>query len=495
MFDKSLINAGANLSGRATSALATLITAPLIVAILGTESYGVIAFTFATQALFSVFDLGISATVKREIAASLARGEEPFERQTILRTFELLYWGGAIVVGALLFLTAPFFSRSWLRLSSLPVQGAAEALKISAAAIALRWPVALYGGVLLSYGTQVRYNLLFAGFAILRNFGAVLILRVAGPKIAVFFIWLAVASIIETSVFYLAAWQRIGFGHFFKVSPSRAVIMKTWRFSLSFSLAGTFSMLSSVADRLILGARVSTSLLGIYSLAGTPAGVLTMVGDSVSVALFPEAAGRWCVKDREGLENNFLKSVARAAIASVGSLIVLTVAAEGVLRLWIGKADIVAEAGNCLIWLSLAYFMRAIANPAYTLLVACGKTKLPLFWNAAYLVVGSLAVYLAASRGIVAVSIVMAVGNAAYALTMFAGAFRLVGTSTKTAYRMGLSLRYLASVAALNVAAAMYFQSGPSTLKAILLLAIVFLSTSFSLLLYERAIRAAYAVV
>ena len=115
---RSLLNTAANLSGRVLCGLASIIAAPLVVGILGQEAYGIVSFALAIQALVAVFDLGLAATVKRELAGSVAQERPIGERTSILRTFELAYWAAAVVVGGVLLYIAPLLAHGWLKLTT-----------------------------------------------------------------------------------------------------------------------------------------------------------------------------------------------------------------------------------------------------------------------------------------------------------------------------------------------------------------------------------------
>src|SRR5258708_11875863 len=65
-------NFAANIAGQACVALIQLLVIPIYVRLLGIEAYGLIGFFVALQATVQVLDLGVSATVTRELAKSTA---------------------------------------------------------------------------------------------------------------------------------------------------------------------------------------------------------------------------------------------------------------------------------------------------------------------------------------------------------------------------------------------------------------------------------------
>ena len=61
-------NTMANLGGTIWSVLLGLVCVPLLIRFLGAEAFGLVGLFLALQSVFSFLDLGIGATLNREIA-------------------------------------------------------------------------------------------------------------------------------------------------------------------------------------------------------------------------------------------------------------------------------------------------------------------------------------------------------------------------------------------------------------------------------------------
>src|SRR4051794_15738275 len=70
--------------------------------ILGPEAYGLISFGTSLQVLFTLFDLGLSTTVVREVAGDNSPGRE--KSRELVQVVAFIYWTVAIIVGLVLFL-------------------------------------------------------------------------------------------------------------------------------------------------------------------------------------------------------------------------------------------------------------------------------------------------------------------------------------------------------------------------------------------------------
>ena len=92
-------NFAANLLAGAAVALAQLLFVPFYVRLLGVESYALIGVLIAFQGLAQLLDLGIAATISREVARYEVRPEATDEARHFVRTFEAVYWLMAVVLG------------------------------------------------------------------------------------------------------------------------------------------------------------------------------------------------------------------------------------------------------------------------------------------------------------------------------------------------------------------------------------------------------------
>src|SRR6266545_2708348 len=169
-------NIFANFGGQAAAAVIAFITVPLYVKFLGTAGFGLVSFLLALQALTAILDFGLSTTANREVSRYLAQQRSEHDRRTLVRTLEVFYYG----TGALIFLSfaaaAPWLSTNWFETREFDAHTLRTCLLIAGASIALRWPTALYQGVLRGSEQQVALNLVSTLVALVRGVGTILVL-------------------------------------------------------------------------------------------------------------------------------------------------------------------------------------------------------------------------------------------------------------------------------------------------------------------------------
>src|SRR5215213_665875 len=92
-------NIFANLSGTAWSAALGVLCVPLYVSLMGAEAFGLVGLFVTLQSVFVVLDLGVGATLSRELARLDARGGDARTQRDLVYTLQAVYWLLALLVG------------------------------------------------------------------------------------------------------------------------------------------------------------------------------------------------------------------------------------------------------------------------------------------------------------------------------------------------------------------------------------------------------------
>src|SRR2546425_13359508 len=103
-------NIVANFAGNGWTALLAVALIPLYIRFLGIEAWGLVGIFASLQGIFALLDMGLSATLNREIARLSVRENKAQEMRNLVRTLELIYWTVAAVIGVSVFLLAPLIA-------------------------------------------------------------------------------------------------------------------------------------------------------------------------------------------------------------------------------------------------------------------------------------------------------------------------------------------------------------------------------------------------
>jgi O-antigen/teichoic acid export membrane protein len=275
----------ANFAGRVWSALMALAFLPLYVRFLGIESYGLIGFFISLVALLSIFDMGLSATLSKEMARLSVRPGKEREARDLVRTFELIYWGTGILLGGGIALLAPLIARGWLNAQGVAVQTMEEAILIMGLAVALQWPNSLYSGGLMGLQRQVLLNAIRAGTTTLQAGGAVLVLWLVSPTIYAYFLWQILIGALHTAIVGAALWKSLPAGT--NAVFRKVLLANNWRFAGGMTGITVLVVILTQTDKIVLSKMLSLELFGYYSLAAVIASAVYYISNPIFSALFP----------------------------------------------------------------------------------------------------------------------------------------------------------------------------------------------------------------
>lgn len=177
-----------------------LVFIPLYIKFMGIEAYGLVGIFATLQALFSLLDMGLGATVNREMARLSVLPGKAQEMHDLVRSLELIYWLIALVIGVAVMLLAPYIAHDWVNPGRLSPDLIQHAVMLIGLAMALQWPVSFYSGGLMGLQRQVLLNVLNIGVGTFRGFGAVLVLWLVSPTIFAFLIWQMLVSALNVAL-------------------------------------------------------------------------------------------------------------------------------------------------------------------------------------------------------------------------------------------------------------------------------------------------------
>ena len=366
-------NIFANLAGGAWIAVLTLAIAPLQVNLLGVEAFGVIGFITVLQIAIGVLDLGLSRTITRELAGDHSSGRR--RSQPLLRTAITFYWGLAFAIGLTLFTSAGSIASAWFNPKSLDIAVLEQAIQVVAIFLALRWPVALYSGVLAGVQRMDVLNVVKVGVVSVRLLGGILVLLV-WRDLGAFLAWTAFSALVEVLVYAVVCRQAMPAMHWrpgFSLPALRAV----WGFSLSMSALAVLAMGITQIDRLLISKMLPLAALGYYSLAYHAATAISLVLAAISTAMMPSFAAAHGADAWETLLRRYDKANRVTLFATGFVLFPLIFFGEPLLAVWVNP-DAAAGAWRSLAPLAGGFWMSAAVSNAFTVAVACRQVGLIL---------------------------------------------------------------------------------------------------------------------
>ena len=370
---------GAGFLNSVWSAAVSLACVPVYVHFLGIEAYGIIGFYATTQALLQVLDLGLSATINREVARSAALGK-PAEAANLLQTLSFVYWCVALAIGVSIFLMADPIAARWLQSRSLPQSTIEQSVILMGLVIACRWPIGLYQGVLLGslrIAVSSGINMLMVTLA---NGGALLVLWLVSARVEAFFAWQALVGLLYALTMRYAAWRSLGAAPTARFDA--AALMRTWRFAAGMSAVAVSGIVLLQMDKVILSRMLALDDFGRYSLAWVVAGGLYVILAPTFNIIYPRMSALVAKREDQALAV-FYRMGTRVLSATLFPVAATAaVFSQELLLLWTRDAALAQSAAPLVSVVLIGTALNGAMHFPYALQLASGLTRLPLVINA-----------------------------------------------------------------------------------------------------------------
>lgn len=408
----------ASFAGSGWTALLALVLIPVYIRFLGIEAWGVIGIFTSLHSLAFLLDLGLSATLNREMATLSLYRDKAQEMRDLVRTFELIYWGFACAIGISIFALAPLIATRWLHGNQLSPETIANAIRLMGLAMTFHWPFALYSGGLLGLQRQVLLSAINVSIATLRGLGAVLILWQVSATLRAFFVWQVVMSLLQSCLAGWLLWHSLPHtGR--RPAFQRELLQKRWRFAAGMSGIIVMSLIVRQIDKVILSRLLSLEMFGYYVFASSVATSLYLLVVPLFSALYPRFTQLVSLGDQEGLKEIYHHSCQLMSVLIFPITIVVIFFSRQILLLWTGNSTTVEYTYLVLSILIAGTAVNGLMNLPYALQLAHGWTRLAFYINVVSAVALTPLVILVASRyGAVGAALVLVIFNVGAAIVI-----------------------------------------------------------------------------
>lgn len=402
------------LTSSAWSAFIALAVVPFYLRFLGIEAYGLIGFFISLQAIFGILDMGLSATISREVARCRASGDIA-DARNLLHTLAIIYWVTGCTIGIGVALAAAPIADYWLRDAAMSRDEIRQAIRLMGLIIAFRWPVALYTGSLIGAGKLTHVSLIAVLVATITSVGAVLILWLVAPTITAFFIWQAICTLVQVAGIGMIAWREMGNRRGSRFD--RGGLKRIWRFSAGLSIAAVIGTVFMQSDKVVLSRIVPLAELGRYFLAGTVARVLYIVLTPAFNVIYPRMTAMVAAGSSERLTQYYRFGTRLLIAVIVPFATFVAIFAHDLLLIWTGNSLTANGAAPLVPFMIAGTVMNGVMHFPYALQLASGRSSLPATINLVLLLMFvPMLIYLAGRYGVFGGAMAWALLNAVYVL-------------------------------------------------------------------------------
>lgn len=407
------VNTIANFVGQIWLTIINFALVPLYIKFLGIESYGLIGFFISLQALASVMDLGLSTSANREVARH--SGEYDGALAEVLSTLQYVYFAFAAVIIIGFYAASGMLSTSWISAESLSHDTVRRAVIIFGITVGLRWPVALYTGILRGVEKQVKLNVISIVVSSLKGIGSVVFIMFISNSILILLEWHLICGVIEVIFIGTFAWKSLPV----PLRPKRSFSYPALRSILGFSatVAGIsiLAIIIKQIDKMIISKLLPLADVGYYNTAFQACAGIQLFITPISTAVFPRLSSIIKTGSQENLTDVYHKASRMISFAASPVAAIMVFNSYDVLLLWT-KSTIVAEkASLALSILACATIFNSVMQASYVLQLAAGLQRIPLINNIiAFALFTPLTYLLVMKLGIIGGAVSWAVYNLLY---------------------------------------------------------------------------------
>ncbi len=404
----------ANFIGQGWTALMGLAFIPLYIKYLGVEAYGLIGFYAVLQAWLTLFDMGITQTLNREMARFSAGVHTPQSIHDLLRSLEVISVALAIVICLLVWLSSSYIATHWLNAQLLSSGEVASAIALMGFVIALRFIEGIYKGALLGLQKQIAVNVVNIVIATMRFGGVVAVLAWYASSIKVFFVWQAFSSIISVLLFVYLVYRTLPKPNKMPKFSTKA-IKEVWRFA-SGMLGITFlALLLTQIDKVLLSKLITLQAYGYYTLAATVAGGLALIAAPTTQAIYPKMVEYVAQEKKQELINLYHQGAQLISVLIAPVAMMLMIFGKDVLYLWSGDINLATKTALILLPLVIGSFLNCLVWMPYQLQLAYGWTTFGIRVNLVAVLILIPAIFLITPHyGAIGAAWVWALLNAGY---------------------------------------------------------------------------------
>lgn len=370
-------NTIANFAGQIATALLGLVFTPLYLHYIGIEAYGVVGLYVALQALFAVLDMGLTATLQRELA--VARATDATRMANLVRTLEWVYMPGALVIATSSLVAAGWFATTWIEPGKLTVAQVADGISLLGIAAALQWPAAFHMAGIASLERQVLLNVLKVGFATISAVGCLLFVM-ATPTLRAYAGWQIVMAAAQSAVYATVLWRAIPSGP----GPARfdkLELARNWRFAGAVFALTITSIVLTQADKFVLSAALPLEEFGYYSVAAALAAMLYRLTQPLFTAAGPRYTQLVAANDRARLVMQYHLTNQAMALVLAPTAIVGAVFSHEIVLAWSRDPVVAQNVAPIFRILVISTGLHGMMSLPYALQLAYGWTRLSLYIN------------------------------------------------------------------------------------------------------------------
>lgn len=367
----------ANYVGKCFNIVSVYLFVPLYLKYLGIEAYGLVGFYTSMLGVLALGDLGLTATMNRELARLSVEENSKSQMNSLVRTIELLYFIMTATIGLLVWFSAPILAEYWIKSNIISIIEVNSSIRLMGFAISLQLIFGLYIGGLTGLEKQVKTNIILVACSIFRGVGGVLVLKCYSPTIYAFAVWQLISNTIFALISRHMLWRSLpSINTNMHIGFNFKALQSIWNYTAGMAGIALITIILTQTDKILVSKMLSLTDLGYYTLAGTLASIPTALTGPLATAVFPRFNGLVAKNDYRALNllyNQFTQLVGMIIIPAGFTMILFS---KDLVFAWTGSLETAIKVETLARVLLLGQLLQAIMILPYYISLAHGDTKL-----------------------------------------------------------------------------------------------------------------------
>jgi O-antigen/teichoic acid export membrane protein len=273
-----------NVAGQGAVLAVSLVAVRFIFRQLGDDVFGIIFFNLVlTSLLANALDLGISATIVREV--SRRYNSDDLYIRDLIRSASVFYWTIGLLLVAAIWASASLVVTHWVNLKTISPDHAATIMRVLSVTALVALPRALYASLFRGRQLMGINNGIDVSTAIAQQ-GGILLLLLAGAGVFPVVAWISVSATLGLLAYIAVAARYFGWGAL-TPSVSPYVLRRNLAFAGRMMMVSSLSLIHVQAAQVIVSKLMTIAQFGFYSLASSTVNRAAFVTSAIAQAAYP----------------------------------------------------------------------------------------------------------------------------------------------------------------------------------------------------------------
>ncbi len=380
------INTIANYIGQFYTIVIAIVMMPLYLKLLGAEAYGLVGFFALVQSWMVLLDMGLSATLTREVAKALSTKTELVNFKKLLHSLELILIFFSLVVTGCFVIFSNWLSENWLNVIDLDVTVVSYCISLMGLTVGLRLLASLYRSGISGAEKQVWLNIANIIIVTLKFVGVVFVFYFVSNEVKYFFEYQIIVAIFELAVLSFKFYKIMDIGKF-KFYFSMDAIRPVLPFMLGVAYTSGIWVVLTQLDKLILSGILPLKEFGYLSLIGMVANAVLQLMMPLGQALQPRMVSLLHQHKEMEMLRLYKKTTQLMAVSIFSVTGVIAVFSYQLLYSWSGNLELSVWGSDVLFWYVLGNAVLTITGFQYALQFAHGQIKMHVWYNTVIVIV------------------------------------------------------------------------------------------------------------